>query len=115
MGGFSAPPNWFAHQSYHNWYDETAAARTGFDYTSLHNSRANNDFNQFLTALGYEQERIQTKAFQDELLYLLKIKDLEWSIFQEEVRKGQATFIANYYTNRVTAELGNLREIVNEP
>lgn len=99
---------------YHNWEDETAAARTGFDYTQQHTQRATDDLNTFYSALGYEQERIQTSAFSDELSHLLKIKDIEWSIFQEEVRKAQATFIANYYTNRVAAELGNLRTIVNE-
>jgi hypothetical protein len=110
MGG---GPGWWR-GSYHEFHEETVGAYNSFKGSEEHNRRVINSLNRLYQVLGYEQERIQTKAFKDELTELLKKQDLEWSIFQEEVRKAQATFISNYYTNRIIAELGNLNEIVNE-
>jgi hypothetical protein len=110
MGGGSS----WNRSDYHNWDEETVGAQNGFYHAQRYNGNVTNDLNRVYQLLGYEQDRIQTRAFQEELTYLLRKQDIEWSIFQEEVKKAQATLIGNYYTNRITAELGNLRDIVNE-
>lgn len=110
MGG--SPGSW--RNNYHDANEETAAARSAYNTTVRYTNRTNDDLNKIYRILDYEQQRVQSNAFEKELKSLLSKKDIEWKIFEEDVKKAQANYISNLYTNRVAVELQNLREIVNE-
>lgn len=107
MGG--SPSGW--RQNCHT-SEETNATIAAYNSTKRYKDQANSDLTQIYRTLDIEQQRIQTRAFEDELRSLLARQNIEWRIFEEDVKKAQAGYISNLYTNRVLAELQNLREIV---
>lgn len=111
MGGGGSRWN---HLDYHNFEYETTWARNGYYNAKQYSDKTDAELNELLRILGNEQQRIQAKALQDELTYQLKMQDIEWKIFQEKVREGQAALIASYYTNLVSAQLANLKEVVDQ-
>ena len=98
---------------YHDEKD-VRATRNAFSWAERYNRNVSNDLNAIYRELDYEQQRVQSNALREELVNLMKKKDVEWRIYEEEIKKSQANYISNLYTNRVAAELGNLKEIVNE-
>jgi hypothetical protein len=110
MGGGGG--GWFRSR-YHNWDEETWPAQQSRDAAAEHRRRTGTALNQIYTELDYEQTRIQTNAFAKELKALMDTKDIEWKIFEQEVKKAQANYIANLYTNRIVLELKNLEAIVD--
>lgn len=98
---------------YHNWDEETEAAASSRRNAEYHRRLTGDALNKIYTELDYEQTRIQNNAFGKEMKAMLYLKDIEWSIFEQEVKKAQANYIANLYTNRIILELKNLEDVVN--
>lgn len=99
---------------YHNYEEETASTQWSRRYAAYYRGQSANALNNIYNELGREQTRLQTDAFVKELKALLDTKDIEWKIFEQEVKKAQANYIANLYTKRIVLELINLEGIVSE-
>lgn len=109
MGGGSG--RW---RSPYHTLNETAGAINAQNYAEEYRRRAAEALNRIYTELDYEQSRVQNNAFAKEMQALLNTKDIEWKIFEQQVKKAQANYIANLYTKRIILELKNLEAIVNE-
>lgn len=110
MGG---GPGGFNPRDYHNWYDETAGAHSTRHSAAYYRQQSAYALANIYRELDNEQTRIQTNAFAKEMQALLNTKDIEWKIFEQEVMKAQANYIANLYTNRIILELKNLDAILS--
>lgn len=104
MGG---SPGWWR-GAYHNWDEETAGARSAQENAAEHRRRAGNALNSIYRELDYEQSRVQNAAFEKELRAFMNKHEVEWKIFEQEVKKGQANYVSGIYTQRIIMELTNL-------
>jgi hypothetical protein len=108
MGG---SPGWWRSE-YHNWDEETAGAESAKYNAAIHRQRTGNALNSIYRELDYEQTRIQNKAFESEIRAFMNKHEIEWKIYEQEVKKGQANYVSNLYTQRIISELGNLLDVL---
>jgi hypothetical protein len=108
MGGWTGP------NPSHTWHEETIGAIQNQQWAQRYQQWATQALQQIYRELDQERNDLRADAFAKMIQALTSAKETEWKIFEERVKKAQADYIANLYTNKIIGEIRNLTEIVEQ-
>ncbi len=106
MGGWTGP------NPQHTWGEEAWPAYQNQEWAKRYQQWASEALQQIYYELDIERNTLQANAFVRMIQALNQVKEIEWKIFEARIKKAQADYIGNLYTNQIIGEIRNLEDIL---
>jgi hypothetical protein len=98
----------------HTWHEETVNVVNNQWWAQRYQEYATAALNAIYNELEHERNVLRADAFAKAIKALTEKKEIEWKIFELQVKKAQANYISGLYTNQILSELRNLEDILKQ-